>query len=283
MLDWYAAPPATCRGARPDAGPWAVLVSEVMLQQTPVARVLPAYAAWLERWPTPADLAAEPPGEAVRMWGRLGYPRRALRLHACAVALIADARRRRCRPTSTRCSPCPASALHRPGRRLVRLRAAARRGRHQRAPGAGPRGARPGRGRAAVDGPRPRRGRGAAAGRAGDGGPLRRRADGTRRAGLHRPRAALRRLPARRPVRLARGRPPGLRPARRAAPQRFAGTDRQVRGLLLDVLRADAGARCAKAQLDAVWADAGAARARPGRLVATVWSTRADGRYALPG
>jgi A/G-specific adenine glycosylase len=64
-----------------------VLVSELMLQQTPVARVLPAYDAWLERWPTPAGLAAEPSGEAVRAWGRLGYPRRALRLHACAVAI----------------------------------------------------------------------------------------------------------------------------------------------------------------------------------------------------
>jgi len=63
------------------------MVSEFMLQQTPVKRVLPAYAAWLERWPTPADLAADAPGEAVRMWGRLGYPRRALRLHGAAVAI----------------------------------------------------------------------------------------------------------------------------------------------------------------------------------------------------
>src|SRR5690349_14406072 len=63
------------------------MVSEFMLQQTPVTRVLPVYEAWLERWPTPAALAAEPSGEAVRAWGRLGYPRRALRLHACAVAI----------------------------------------------------------------------------------------------------------------------------------------------------------------------------------------------------
>jgi A/G-specific adenine glycosylase len=61
-----------------------VLVSEIMLQQTPVSRVLPAYQAWLERWPAPAALAADPPGEAVRQWGRLGYPRRALRLHETA-------------------------------------------------------------------------------------------------------------------------------------------------------------------------------------------------------
>src|SRR5213078_4923579 len=60
-----------------------------MLQQTPVARVLPAYRAWLERWPTPTALAAAPAGEAVRQWGRLGYPRRALRLHETATILVA--------------------------------------------------------------------------------------------------------------------------------------------------------------------------------------------------
>ena len=59
-----------------------MLVSEVMLQQTPVARVVPAYLAWLARWPGPVELAAEPAGEAIRQWGRLGYPRRAVRLHA---------------------------------------------------------------------------------------------------------------------------------------------------------------------------------------------------------
>jgi A/G-specific adenine glycosylase len=73
---------------RRDASPWAVMVSEFMLQQTPVARVLPVYRTWMERWPSPADLAAEPSGEAVRAWGRLGYPRRALRLHAAATAIV---------------------------------------------------------------------------------------------------------------------------------------------------------------------------------------------------
>jgi A/G-specific adenine glycosylase len=75
---------------RPEAGAWGVLVSEVMLQQTPVARVLGPYAAWMHRWPNPQSLAADSAGEAVRMWGRLGYPRRALRLHACATKLTAD-------------------------------------------------------------------------------------------------------------------------------------------------------------------------------------------------
>jgi len=87
VLDWYAVAARDLPWRRPGTSAWAVLVSEFMLQQTPVARVLPVYEAWLERWPTPADLAAEPAGEAVRAWGRLGYPRRALRLHACAVAI----------------------------------------------------------------------------------------------------------------------------------------------------------------------------------------------------
>jgi A/G-specific adenine glycosylase len=74
---------------RTDPQPWRVMVSEFMLQQTPVARVLPVFEAWMRRWPTPADLAADPPGEAVRAWGKLGYPRRALRLHASATVIVA--------------------------------------------------------------------------------------------------------------------------------------------------------------------------------------------------
>ena len=66
---------------------WGTLVSEFMLQQTPVNRVIPRLAEWLERWPTPGDLAAVPPGEAVRAWASLGYPRRALWLHAAAVQI----------------------------------------------------------------------------------------------------------------------------------------------------------------------------------------------------
>jgi A/G-specific adenine glycosylase len=84
ILQWYGSHARDLPWRRPGAGPWAVLVSEIMLQQTPVSRVLPAYAAWLERWPTPPALAAASPADAVRQWGRLGYPRRALRLHASA-------------------------------------------------------------------------------------------------------------------------------------------------------------------------------------------------------
>ncbi|GAA1250670.1 A/G-specific adenine glycosylase [Kitasatospora nipponensis] len=87
VLDWYRENARDLPWRGPQATPWAVMVSEFMLQQTPVKRVLPVYAAWLERWPTPASLAEDAPGEAVRMWGRLGYPRRALRLHAAATAI----------------------------------------------------------------------------------------------------------------------------------------------------------------------------------------------------
>jgi A/G-specific adenine glycosylase len=87
ILHWYESHARDLPWRRADASPWAVLVSEIMLQQTPVARVLPAYEAWLARWPTPPALAAAAPADAVRQWGRLGYPRRALRLHAAAQAI----------------------------------------------------------------------------------------------------------------------------------------------------------------------------------------------------
>jgi A/G-specific adenine glycosylase len=86
-VGWFAEHRRDLPWRRPEAGAWGVLVSEFMLQQTPVNRVLPMYQSWMRRWPKPGDLAAEPSGEAVRAWGRLGYPRRALRLHAAAVAI----------------------------------------------------------------------------------------------------------------------------------------------------------------------------------------------------
>jgi A/G-specific adenine glycosylase len=87
IVGWYQRNARDLPWRRPDASPWSILVSEIMLQQTQVARVLPAHAAWLERWPTPSALAEAAPGDAVRQWGRLGYPRRAIRLHAIAKQL----------------------------------------------------------------------------------------------------------------------------------------------------------------------------------------------------
>ncbi len=88
LSTWYAGAARDLPWRRPGTTPYAVLVSEVMLQQTQVSRVVPAYDAWLARWPDATALAAAEPGEAVRMWGRLGYPRRALRLHAAALAVV---------------------------------------------------------------------------------------------------------------------------------------------------------------------------------------------------
>jgi A/G-specific adenine glycosylase len=88
VLGWYSAHARDLPWRTPDASAWSVLVSEIMLQQTPVSRVIPAHQAWLARWPTPAALAADAPGEAVRQWGRLGYPRRALRLHETARIIV---------------------------------------------------------------------------------------------------------------------------------------------------------------------------------------------------
>ena len=88
VLSWYAEHARELPWRGPEATPWAVMVSEFMLQQTPVARVLPVFDSWLATWPTPGALADAPSGEAVRAWGRLGYPRRALRLHAAATAIV---------------------------------------------------------------------------------------------------------------------------------------------------------------------------------------------------
>lgn len=85
---WYRVEARDLPWRRPGFTPWGQLVAEIMLQQTPVARVIPRLAEWLERWPTPAALAAEPPAAAVRAWDRLGYPRRALALHAAAGDIV---------------------------------------------------------------------------------------------------------------------------------------------------------------------------------------------------
>jgi len=90
VLSWYAEHARDLPWRRPEATPWAIMVSEFMLQQTPVERVREPWRAWLERWPTPSSLATAAPGDAVRAWGRLGYPRRALRLHQAAQMITND-------------------------------------------------------------------------------------------------------------------------------------------------------------------------------------------------
>ncbi|SDD07157.1 HhH-GPD family protein [Auraticoccus monumenti] len=87
VCDWFPGAARDLPWRRPGTGAWPVMVSEFMLQQTPVARVLEPWRQWVERWPEPSALAADPVSEAIRAWGRLGYPRRAVRLHAAAVAI----------------------------------------------------------------------------------------------------------------------------------------------------------------------------------------------------
>jgi len=88
IVRWYRDNARDLPWRAPGCSPWAVLVSEVMLQQTPVARVMPVWTEWMRRWPTPADLAGVSQADAVRAWGRLGYPRRARNLWQCARAVV---------------------------------------------------------------------------------------------------------------------------------------------------------------------------------------------------
>jgi A/G-specific adenine glycosylase len=89
LLAWYGANGRDLPWRR-TRDPYAIFVSEVMLQQTQVARVVPRYLAWLERWPTVQALGAAPVGEVIREWQGLGYNRRAVNLHAAARRVAAE-------------------------------------------------------------------------------------------------------------------------------------------------------------------------------------------------
>jgi A/G-specific adenine glycosylase len=88
LLDWYREHGRDLPWRRTQ-DPYAILVSEVMLQQTQVERVVPRYLAWLERWPTVEALAAAPAATVIREWQGLGYNRRALNLHRAAQRVAA--------------------------------------------------------------------------------------------------------------------------------------------------------------------------------------------------
>ncbi len=281
LVAWYDQAARDLPWRLPDAGPWAVLVSEFMLQQTPVARVLPVYTAWLARWPAPADLASDSPGEAVRMWGKLGYPRRALRLHACAVAL---------RDSFGGVVPDDVDALlGLPGVGAYTARAVAAFAYGQRVP--------------VVDTNVRRVVARAVLGQGEPGPPATTRDLATVEALLPAVPAVAARFSvalmelgalvctARAPrcaecplvsrcAWLRAGSPPYRGP--RARPQRFTGTDRQVRGLLLDVLRGAHGP-VPKPALDLMWPDAGQRdRALDSLVTDGLVDPLPDGRYALP-
>ena len=88
LAAWYVEHARDLPWRAPGTTPWGVLVSEVMCQQTPAARVAPQWVEWMERWPAPSDVAEAPTADVLRAWGRLGYPRRALRLQEAARAIV---------------------------------------------------------------------------------------------------------------------------------------------------------------------------------------------------
>ncbi|WP_301123200.1 A/G-specific adenine glycosylase [Mycolicibacterium fortuitum] len=90
LVGWYESAQRDLPWRRPGITAWQTLVSEFMLQQTPVSRVEPIWLAWIERWPTPSATAAAGSAEVLRAWGKLGYPRRAKRLHECAVVIAGE-------------------------------------------------------------------------------------------------------------------------------------------------------------------------------------------------
>jgi A/G-specific adenine glycosylase len=90
LLRWYDHSQRDLPWRNPDVTPWQIMVSEFMLQQTPVSRVVPIWLDWVARWPTASATAAASPADIVRAWGKLGYPRRAKRLHECATMIARD-------------------------------------------------------------------------------------------------------------------------------------------------------------------------------------------------
>jgi A/G-specific adenine glycosylase len=277
---WYDVHARDLPWRAPDASPWAVLVSEVMLQQTQVNRVEPVWHRWLERWPTPAALAAEPPGEAIRAWGRLGYPRRAMRLHACAVAIVDR--------HGGRVPDELDELLALPGVGTYTGRAVAAFAFRQRHP--------------VVD-TNVRRVVSRVVDGVADSGSSTTAADlaavelllpdepeaaarasvafmelGAIRCTARAPRCA--ECPLWAPCLWRRaGSPPSSGPSRRI--QRYAGTDRQVRGLLLAVLRETPDA-VAKARLDVVWQDEVQRTRALAGLIADGLVCEAGGHYRLP-
>jgi len=276
---WYDGAARDLPWRRPGVPAYAVLVSEVMLQQTPVVRVLPVWEAWVARWPDCAMLAAAATGEAVRAWGRLGYPRRALRLHAAATACVHR------HGGEVPAGVAELEAL--PGVGAYTARAVAAFGFGARVP--------------VVDVNVRRVVARALEGRAEGPPAVARRdlalveallpAEGAPRASValmelgalvctaRSPRCAACPIAGRCAWRLA-GSPPRPGPARRA--QGWAGTDRQVRGRLLAVLR-DAPGAVAASTLAAGWDEpAQRARALDGLIADGLIDPRPDGSFALP-
>jgi A/G-specific adenine glycosylase len=280
IIDWYATAARDLPWRRPDVDAWAVLVSEVMLQQTPVVRVEPVWREWMARWPTPAALAAVAPADVIRAWGKLGYPRRALRLREAAVAVV---------ERHGGVVPADVTALEAlPGVGTYTARAVACFGYGQPQPVVDTNVrrvvARLVHGRAEAGNARASDLSDIATLTPADAGRATRFSVAAMELGAlvcvaGTPRCGVCPVRDRCAWRLA-GCPPHDGPPRRV--QKFAGTDRQVRGRLLDVLRAAHGPVDA-AELDAVWDDAvQRSRCLDSLLTDGLVEQTADGLFRLP-
>lgn len=252
-----------------------------MLQQTPVARVLPIWTDWVGRWPTPSDTAAAGAADVLRAWGKLGYPRRAKRLHECAIVIARE---------HNDVVPDDVDVLLTlPGIGSYTARAIACFAYQHRVP--------------VVDTNVRRVVARAVHGRADAGNPSATRDHADVEALLpddeSAPQFSVALMELGATVCTARsprcglcpldgcawrqaGYPPATGPARRV--QTYAGTDRQVRGRLLDVLR-DNAAPVTRAQLDVAWLTDTAQRDRAlfSLLDDGLVTQTADGRFALAG
>jgi A/G-specific adenine glycosylase len=284
VLDWFSRHARDLPWRAPGTTPWSVLVSEIMLQQTPVARVVPAHRSWLARWPTPAALAAEPAGEAIRQWGRLGYPRRALRLHETATivtvrhgGIVPDDIDALLALPGIGSYTAAAVASFAFGQRHAVLDTNVRRVMARLVAGQ----------------PRPRRTPSLAERRMAESllpaepAVAARWSVAVMELGALVCTAASPRCAdcpvARHCGWLAAGRPGDGDVRSRGRTQRYDGTDRQCRGRLLAVLR-DGGGPVTQADLDAVWADrVQLTRALDGLVTDGLVDPLPDGRYALPG
>ena len=281
LLDWYGRARRDLPWRAPDTTAWQILVSEFMLQQTPVARVAPIWVDWVRRWPTPSSTAAAGAADVLRAWGKLGYPRRAKRLHECATVIAAE--------HGDVVPDDVETLLTLPGVGAYTARAVACFAYGKRVP--------------VVDTNVRRVVARAVDGRAdaGSASTVRDHAavaallpDGPEAAVFS---AALMELgatvctarspqcggcPLGRCAWRTAGFPPGEGPARPA--QRYAGTDRQVRGRLLDVLRASS-TPVERAELDVAWLSDTTQRDRAldSLLVDGLVEQTRDGRFALAG
>ncbi|WP_373141851.1 A/G-specific adenine glycosylase [Mycobacterium marinum] len=281
LVAWYE---RCCRDLpwrAPDVSPWQILVSEFMLQQTPVSRVLSIWPDWVRRWPTASATAAATAADVLRAWGKLGYPRRAKRLHECAMVIAGD--------HDDVVPDDVDTLLTLPGVGSYTARAVACFAYRQRVP--------------VVDTNVRRVVARAVHGRAEAGSPSATRDHAEVSALLPddelAPRFSVALMELGATVCTARaprcgqcplaecawrraGYPPATGPARRV--QTYAGTDRQVRGRLLDVLR-DNNGPVTRAQLDVAWLTDTAQRDRSlySLLADGLVTQTADGLFALAG